>query len=116
MKRPLQAIALALGAFAFLAPTIARADTDIIVRPIVVVADRDDQPVIAQHFLRGTVTYFNAFNMTVRADGRYIPVHLHQGTVINPTGTTLVPGMHVNVFGYWQANGQFHADQIGLVH
>lgn len=115
------ALGLALAAFVMIAPSIARADTDVIVRPVVIerpviLADRDDRPFIGEHALRGTVTYFNAFSMTVRADGRYIPVALHQGTIINPTGTTLVPGMFINVFGYWQTNGKFHADQIGLVH
>ena len=114
------ALGLALAAFVLIMPSIARADTDVIVRPVVVerpivVTDDDGPPVISDRFVRGTVTYFNAFTMTVRADGRQVPVHLHQGTIINPRGLTLIPGMYIRVFGFW-ANGNFQADRIGLVH
>ena len=117
MKR-LIALAMALGAFALVAPSMARADADdtIVVRPIierpVIVAV--EPPFIGEHEVRGTVSYFNAFSMTVRADGRQVPVHLHQGTIINPRGLTLIPGMYIRVFGFW-ANGNFQADRIGLI-
>ena len=39
---------------------------------------------------------------------------LHQGTVIQPRGTTLAPSMIVNVQGYWQA-GAFYANRIVVV-
>ena len=42
-------------------------------------------------------------------------VHLHQGTVINPTGITLQPHMHVEVFGHWNDNGPYHADRIDVL-
>lgn len=42
-------------------------------------------------------------------------VHLHQGTVINPTGITLQPHMHVEVFGHWNDNGSYHADRIDVL-
>jgi multimeric flavodoxin WrbA len=69
---------------------------------------------VAPHDIQGLVTYFNHFNMMIRADGTGNPVMLHQGTVINPTGTTLHPGMVVNVAGYG-ADGQFYADRINVV-
>ena len=53
----------------------------------------------------GVVTYFYRFDMTVQApNGAIIPVQLHQGTIINPLGAALQPGMPVTVRGYW-ANG-----------
>jgi hypothetical protein len=57
---------------------------------------------------------FDRFNMTLRVSGREYPVVLHQGTVIQPRGTTLAPSMVVNVQGYWQA-GAFYANRIVVV-
>ena len=42
-----------------------------------------------------------------------VQVQLHQGTIINPLGASLQPGMPVTVRGYW-ANGQFFANRIRL--
>jgi len=106
MKRPFLGIALALGVLAFAAPVVAQA------QPIVV--EQPGAPFVGTHELRGTVTYFNAFTMDVRAAGEVVPVHLHQGTIINPTGLTLHQGMYIRVFGFW-ANGNFQADRIGLI-
>lgn len=111
MKRPFIAIALALGVLA-LVPAVAQANEIIVARPAYAVAVAP--PFAGDHEVRGTVTYFNAFTLTVRVDGRQIPVHLHQGTIINPRGLTLQPGMYVRVFGFW-ANGNFQADRIGLI-
>jgi len=64
--------------------------------------------------LIGTVTYFYQFNMTVQGpNGAVVPVQLHQGTIINPRGSTIVPGMQVTVRGYW-SNGQFFANRIRI--
>lgn len=114
MKR-LLASTLALGVLA-LAPAVAQANEIIVTTPVVdaPVYVAVAPPFIGDHEVRGTVTYFNAFNMTVRANGREVPVHLHQGTIINPRGLTLQPGMYVRVFGFW-ANGNFQADRIGLI-
>lgn len=38
-------------------------------------------------------------------------VELHQGTIINPTGITLEPGMHVRITGY-NAGPVFEANEI----
>jgi hypothetical protein len=66
------------------------------------------------HHMRAFVLGFDRFNMTVGVHGNPIPVQLHQGTVILPTGLTIEPHMLVRVDGYW-AYGAFQADRIVLV-
>jgi hypothetical protein len=39
-------------------------------------------------------------------------VRLHNGTVIEPTGTTLQPGMRVRISGHPNRDGTFEADRI----
>ena len=68
---------------------------------------------IRAYDIQGVVTAFGGFNMTLRIDGRYVPVQLHQGTIINPTGLSLRPGMLVNVHGFWNGN-TFFANRIVL--
>jgi hypothetical protein len=52
------------------------------------------------------------FNITVLDDNGYSDaVELHQGTIINPTGLTLEPGMTVTIDGY-NAGPVFEANQI----
>jgi hypothetical protein len=47
------------------------------------------------------VSFDGAYNMQVRDNRGYVDnVELHQGTIINPTGITLQPGMVVSVLGY----------------
>jgi hypothetical protein len=71
-------------------------------------------PYQRQNVVNGIVTYFYQFNMTIQApSGAIIPVQLHQGTIINPLGLSLAPGMPVTVRGYW-ANGAFFANRIRL--
>ena len=63
----------------------------------------------------GVVTSFYQFNMTLRArSGAFVPVQLHQGTVLIPLGLNLTPGMPVIVHGYWW-NGMFYANRIRLL-
>ena len=92
----------------------ARAQAEVIYVPVyrqpAIFADADDRFANA-YDIQGVVTSFFRFNMTVRVNGREIPVVLHQGTIIKPTGTTLTPSMIVNVAGYWQA-GAFYANRI----
>jgi hypothetical protein len=80
---------------------------------IVTYLDGDDR-FVGAHDMQGVVTYFDRFNMTLRADGRQYPVVLHQGTIIKPTGTTLAPSMVVNVEGYW-SGGAFYANRVVVV-
>jgi hypothetical protein len=77
------------------------------------VADADDR-FTSGHDVQGVVTSFERFNMTLRVSGREYPVVLHQGTVIQPRGTTLAPSMVVNIQGYWQS-GAFYANRIVVV-
>jgi hypothetical protein len=61
----------------------------------------------------GKVTYFRRFELQVQtAPNVYRDVHLHQGTVINPRGTTIVPGMTVDVSGSVQSDHSLNADTI----
>jgi hypothetical protein len=63
----------------------------------------------------GIITSFYQFNMTLHArSGAFVPVQLHQGTVLVPLGLTLRPGMPVIVHGYWR-NGAFYANRIRLL-
>lgn len=52
--------------------------------------------------IHGRITSFDGgYNLTVRDERGYIDsVQLHQGTIINPTGLTLAPGMVVSILGY----------------
>jgi len=52
--------------------------------------------------IRGRIASFDgAYNLTVRDEGGYVDnVQLHPGTIINPTGITLAPGMIVSILGY----------------
>jgi hypothetical protein len=62
--------------------------------------------------IRGRIESFDGkFHMIVRDDrGQAKSVELHQGTVIQPTGLTLTPGMSVAISGY---NGRdFNANVI----
>ncbi len=61
----------------------------------------------------GKVTYFRRFDLQVEtAPNVFRQVHLHQGTVINPRGTTLAPGMTVDVSGSAQSDHSLNADVI----
>ncbi|HEY5339782.1 MAG TPA: hypothetical protein VIK27_02045 [Candidatus Aquilonibacter sp.] len=61
----------------------------------------------------GKVTYFRRFDLQVEtAPNVYRQVHLHQGTVINPRGATLTPGMTVDVSGSAQSDHSLNADTI----
>lgn len=62
--------------------------------------------------IKGRIASINGYRMEVRDDRGFVDnVELHQGTVINPTGLTLGPGMSVTVFGY--SRGQmFAANEI----
>jgi len=63
--------------------------------------------------IHGRITAFDgAYNLQVRDDNGYIDnVELHDGTIINPTGLTLAPGMVVSILG--DGAGQaFDANEI----
>jgi hypothetical protein len=61
----------------------------------------------------GKVTFFRHYDLQVEtAPNVFRDVHLHQGTVINPRGTTLAPGMTVDVSGSAQNDHSLNADTI----
>ncbi len=61
----------------------------------------------------GRVTYFRRFDLQIEtAPNVYREIHLHQGTIINPRGTTLAPGQEVDVSGVAQPDRSLNADQI----
>jgi hypothetical protein len=61
----------------------------------------------------GRVSFFNRFELQLQTGSSvYRNVHLHQGTVINPRGTTLAKGMLVIVNGQPQQDGSLNADTI----
>lgn len=63
----------------------------------------------------GKVTYFKQFELQLEtAPSVYRHVRLHQGTVINPRGTTIQPGMSLLVNGSPQNDGSLNADTITL--
>jgi hypothetical protein len=80
-------------------------------------ANAQDEPSYAQGDgdgqIRGRVVSFDGgYNLQVRDDKGYIDnVELHQGTIINPTGLTLAPGMVVSILGY-NAGDNFAANEI----
>src|SRR6202166_470360 len=63
--------------------------------------------------IHGRIYSINAtFNITVTDDNGYMDnVDLHQGTIINPTGLTLAPGMEVTIMGY-NGGSAFEAMEI----
>jgi hypothetical protein len=56
----------------------------------------------ADEQIRGRISSFDGgYNLTVRDERGFIDnVQLHQGTIINPTGLTLAPGMVVSILGF----------------
>jgi hypothetical protein len=63
--------------------------------------------------VRGTVAAINGpYNISVRDERGFIDnVNLHQGTIINPTGLSLAPGLAVTILG--QNDGSvFSANEI----
>src|SRR5579875_416368 len=67
----------------------------------------------ADEEIQGTVQSINGtWNITVLDVNGYLDnVGLHQGTIINPTGLTLAPGMSVTILGYTDGN-VFEANEI----
>ncbi len=58
-------------------------------------------PPVTGFHLRGVVAYSQPYFLMLDAGGSHIPVQLHDGTVILPTGLTLAAGMRVAIDGYW---------------
>jgi len=61
--------------------------------------------------LTGTVSSFSPYNLYLN-NGQH--VDLHNGTVINPTGINLSPGMRVRIVGNQNSDGTFNANEIDV--
>lgn len=63
--------------------------------------------------IRGRITAISGkYDLEVRDDRGYIDrVAMHQGTIINPTGLALAPGMSVTILGH-NAGRTFAANEI----
>jgi hypothetical protein len=59
----------------------------------------------------GVVSSHNDYTFTL-ADGQ--TVFMHDGTVINPTGTDLQPGMRVTIYGHYDENNNIDADEVDV--
>ena len=72
-------------------------------------------PSYAKHdeVLRGRISAINGkYNVSVRDDRGYVDnISLHDGTVINPRGFRLAPGVIVTVYGH-TSGSTFNADEI----
>lgn len=81
------------------------------------IASAQDIPTYAQpnrdETIHGRIASVNGtFNISVRDDRGFIDnVELHQGTIINPTGLTLEPGMNVTIIGI-PNGGELDANEI----
>jgi len=100
--------AVALGALLIHAPHLAVAQTDTAQSDSAAIGDFDQMVQI-----RGRVSSFDgAYSLVVRDEQGYLDnVQLHQGTIINPTGITLAPGMIVSIIGY-NADTSIGANEI----
>jgi hypothetical protein len=100
-------VAAALVALAAVFPIRALA------QPVPSYADGASTTADGEENIHGRIVNFNgAYNMQVRDNRGYVDnVELHQGTIINPTGITLQPGMVVSVLGY-NAGSYLAANEI----
>jgi hypothetical protein len=70
-------------------------------------------PASADIQIRGRIASFDGmYALAVRDEKGYVDnIQLHPGTIINPTGLTLEPGMIVSILGY-NAGGYIDANEI----
>jgi Domain of unknown function (DUF5666) len=62
--------------------------------------------------LNGVVSSFSPYNLYL-SNGLHVV--LHNGTVINPTGTNLTAGQRVRIIGYRNQDGTFAANEIDVI-
>ena len=78
------------------------------VSAVPLIASAQDRPSYATHdedTVHGRIVSVNGFDVSVRDEKGYVDhVLMHQGTIINPTGLTLNPGMTVTILGYNQGS------------
>ena len=97
----------ALAAFTLAAPAVAQA------QDVPSYASGGQTAADGEENLHGRIATFDgAYTLTVRDERGFIDnVQLHQGTIINPTGLTLEPGMVVSILGY-NAGPYLEANEI----
>lgn len=105
MKKQLLVGGLALAMIMSIVPSLASAQTF----PFQFPWNRNNNSASTTS-ISGTVTSFSGYNMTLNGGQS---VSLHQGTVINPTGTTIQPGMNVVISGY-PNGGTFNANEVDV--
>jgi hypothetical protein len=96
-----------ITALSILAPIAASAqEAPSYAQPVVQAGVQDEQ-------IRGRIATFDgAYSLSVNDDRGFVDnVQLHDGTIINPTGLTLRPGMVVSILGY-NAGGYFAANEV----
>jgi len=100
-------ILAALAALAFLTPIAAAA------QDVPSYAEPNAGPGYQDEQIQGRITSFDgAYSLTVQDDRGFVDnVQLHDGTIINPTGLTLAPGMVVSILGY-NAGPYFAANEV----
>lgn len=76
-------------------------------------SDDDQQVAGGEAQIHGRILDFDGgYSVHVRDEKGYVDsVQLHQGTIINPTGLTLAPGMVVSILGY-NAGNYFAANEV----
>ncbi len=70
-------------------------------------------PIVDDAQIHGRIVSFDGgYALQVKDEKGYLDnVRLHQGTIINPTGLTLAPGMIVSILGY-NAGAYFAANEV----
>jgi hypothetical protein len=78
-----------------------------------------DAPPVTGFHIRGQIEDSQPYFIMLDAGGSNVPVRLHDGTVIEPTGAVLVAGMRVAIDGYWIRHGfsapEFVANRVVLI-
>ncbi|HEV3158011.1 MAG TPA: hypothetical protein VGZ00_11765 [Candidatus Baltobacteraceae bacterium] len=94
----------ALAVLTLAAPVAAQADMPSYAQP---------PPMSQDEQVRGRVVNFDGgYSLSVRDERGFVDnVRLHPGTIINPTGITIAPGMVVSIVGY-NAGDFFAANEV----
>jgi hypothetical protein len=106
-------LATPIAALAQDVPTYAGAPVDPQVAQDVPSYSQAPAPVPQDEQIRGRIVNFDgAYSLQVRDERGFLDnIQLHQGTIINPTGLTLAPGMVVSILGY-NAGDYFAANEV----
>ena len=100
--KTLRILAAALAIAACSAPLAASAQQAAAAPPAGPPPSYARQPANGEETIHGRIDSFDGkYHLNVRDDRGFVDsVDMHQGTVINPTGLSLQPGMAVTIMGY----------------